>query len=616
MGGFTRILAYVKNYKLLAVLNIVFNILAVVFSLFSLTMIMPFLSLLFETGDAVATEAPPMPQFSISVDYAVDLFNHYFITVIIDEGKMPALELFCAIVVVVFLLKNLFRYLAQYVMSPIRSGLVRDIRNKLYRKILVLPLSYISKEKRGDLLTRMTSDVQEIEYGIIATLESFVVSPFTIILYLGTMLYISPQLTFFVLIMVVFTALVIGRIGKSLKRAGVEGQNKLGDLISIIDETLSGMKIMKAFTAEKYLEAKFRHENQNHFVIATRMLRRMFLSSPLTEFLAIIILVVVLWFGGKLVLLPEDPETALKPQVFIGFMLIFSQLIPPAKSFSSAYYNIQKGLASSQRIDALLDTDIEIHEHADAKPITSFEKEIEFRNVHFAYNNFDDQHVINNINTKIPKGRMLALVGQSGSGKTTMVDLIPRFYDVLEGEILIDGTDIRQYKLKDLRKLMGIVSQEPVLFNDTIHNNIAFGMERSVTREEVIAAAKIANAHEYIEKLDEGYDTNIGDRGSKLSGGERQRLTIARAVLSDPPILILDEATSSLDTRSEKLVQDAIYRLMENRTTIVIAHRLSTIQYADEILVMQSGEVIERGNHLGLLAKGGAYKKLVDLQAF
>lgn len=615
MGGFLRILGYLKNYNALAILNAVFNVLSVLFSLFTLAMVIPFLSLLFQNNSDVV-EVPPIPAFEVSVDYAVGVFDHYFKNSIAQRGRMATLELVCGLIIMIFFLKNLFRYLAQFVLSPIRNGIVRDLRNKIYNKTLELPLSFISKEKRGDLLTRMTSDVQEIEYGIIATLENTVVSPITIIMYLGTMLYISPQLTLFVLVMILFTALVIGRIGKSLKRASVKGQSKLGDLISIIDETLSGMKITKAFTAENFLETKFQGENQQYFKIMTAMLRRKFLSSPLTEVLAIMILVVVLWFGGKLVLAPADPAAALKPEVFIGFMLIFSQLIPPAKSFSSAYYNIQKGLASSERIEELLSTDIEIKEQPDAKPIKDFTGKIEYQGVKFAYYNYDNKYVLDDINVSIPKGRMLALVGQSGSGKTTFADLLPRFYDVLNGQILIDGVDIRYYKIKDLRQLMGIVSQEPVLFNDSVHANIAFGIERDVSREDVMRAAKIANAHDFIERLDEGYDTSIGDRGSKLSGGERQRLTIARAVLRDPPILILDEATSSLDTESEKLVQDAIFKLMENRTTIVIAHRLSTIQYADEILVMQHGKVIERGNHISLMAKQGAYRKLVDLQAF
>lgn len=616
MGGFLRILAYLKRYKGLTFLNVLFNIFTVVFGLFSIAMLIPFLSLLFETDATEMAVAPPLPEFELSVDYLVGLGQHHFIDYIIQHGKFATLSMVCVVIIIVFLLKNLFRYLAQYVMAPIRNGVVLDIRNRVYNKVTSLPLSFFSKERRGDLMARMTQDVQEVEYGIIATLETMIVEPITILLSLGFMFYLSPQLTLFVLIMILITGLIIGRIGKSLKRASKKGQAKMGELVSIIDETLLGLKIMKAFTAERRLEVRFGKENRAYMGIMNRMLRRKFASSPLTEFLAIVILVVVLWYGGKLVLAPDGVTDKILPEVFIGFMVIFSQLIPPAKNFSTAYYNIQKGLASHERIETILNATSEVADSTDAKPIARFEQQIEYKNVSFAYYNFDNQPVLQNINVVIKKGKMLALVGSSGSGKTTFADMLPRFYDVLKGEIQIDGTDIRHYKLRDLRKLMGIVTQEPILFNDTVHNNITFGMDGEVSREEVIRAAKIANAHDFIERLEYGYDTNIGDRGSKLSGGERQRLTIARAVMNDPPILILDEATSSLDTKSEKLVQEAIYKLMENRTTIVIAHRLSTIQYADEILVMQSGQVIERGNHISLMAKGGAYKKLVDLQAF
>jgi ATP-binding cassette, subfamily B, bacterial MsbA len=616
MGGFLRILAYLKRYKTLTFLNVIFNVLTVIFGLFSVAMLIPFLSLLFETDTTEMAVAPPIPEFQLSIDYLVGLGKHHFVQYIIQHGKFATLGLVCGVIIVVFLLKNLFRYLAQFVMAPIRNGVVLDIRNRVYQKVTSLPLSFFSKERRGDLMARMTQDVQEVEYGIIATLETMIVEPVTIILSLGFMFYLSPQLTLFVLIMILITALIIGRIGKSLKRASKKGQAKMGELVSLIDETLLGLKIMKAFTAERRLEARFDKENRAYMDIMNRMLRRKFASSPLTEFLAIVILVIVLWYGGKMVLAPDGVTNKILPEVFIGFMVIFSQLIPPAKNFSSAYYNIQKGLASHERIETILDATSEVTDSPDAKPIDRFEHQIEYKNVSFAYYNFDNHPVLQNINVVIKKGKMLALVGSSGSGKTTFADMLPRFYDVLKGGILIDGIDTREYKLRELRKLMGIVTQEPVLFNDSVHNNITFGMDGDVPREEVIRAAKIANAHEFIDRLEHGYDTNIGDRGTKLSGGERQRLTIARAVLSDPPILILDEATSSLDTKSEKLVQEAIYKLMENRTTIVIAHRLSTIQYADEILVMQSGEIIERGNHISLMAKGGAYKKLVDLQAF
>ncbi len=609
MNNFFHIIDYIRRHYVLALLNILFNLLTSVFSLVSIAMIIPFLNLLFKDSTAQTSQAP---VFRLSVDFFIDLFNHHFTRIIAEQGKLNALILICVIVVVIFFFKNLFRYLALFVLSPLRTGAVKEIRQRLFHKLLTLPLSYFSEERKGDLLTKMTSDVQEIEHGIISTIEVVFKEPVTIIIFLGAMLYMSPEFTAFVLVMILVTALIIGRIGKSLKRASSKAQAKLGEMITVVEESLSGMRIVKAFRAEQYQLKKFDEVNSAHNKIMTKAFRRRDLSSPLSEFLGIIIVVTVLWFGGRLVL---DPSYALGAETFIGFMVIFSQLIPPAKSFSTAYYNIQKGLASVDRINKILDAEIRIHQKPDAKSISEFKDKIEFRDVSFAYYNYDDKRVLEKVNLTIKKGKVVALVGQSGAGKTTLVDLIPRFYDPIEGEILIDGVDIRDYKLGDLRSLMGVVTQESVLFNDTVYNNIKFGVENA-THENIINAAKIANAHEFITGLENGYDTLIGDRGSKLSGGERQRLTIARAILSDPDILILDEATSSLDTENEKLVQEAIYKLMANRTSIVIAHRLSTIQYADEIIVLQDGKIQERGNHISLTAQNGIYKRLVDLQAF
>ncbi|HXH17772.1 MAG TPA: ABC transporter ATP-binding protein [Chitinophagales bacterium] len=612
MSNFLRILGYARKYYFLAFLNMFFNLLAAVFSAFSIAMIMPFLTLLFDKEIGTRTTIPPVPDFSFTVSYVIGLFNHHFIKIIVEQGKMQALYLVCALVVIIFFLKNLFRYLAMFFLVPLRNGVVKDIRQKLFEKLLTLPLSYFSKERKGDILAKMTSDVQEIEYGIISTLEALFKEPVILLIFLGLLLYVNVQLTVFVLVMILFTALIIGSIGKTLKRAALKGQSKLGDMITVVEESLSGMRIVKAFTAERYQLEKFGNVNQSYFRTMTRALRQRDLSSPLTEFLGITILAVVLWFGGKIVL---EPGSSLQPEAFIFFMVTFSQLIAPAKSFSTAYYNIQKGLASAERIGKILDADIRIRQKPDAKSVSAFLDKIEFRNVSFAYYNYDDKRVLQNINLTIRKGKMVALVGQSGAGKSTLVDLIPRFYDPSEGEILIDGVNIKDYQLADLRKLMGIVTQESILFNDTVANNIRFGVEKA-SLDDIVSAAKVANAHDFIMRLENGYDTVIGDRGHKLSGGERQRLTIARAILSDPPILILDEATSSLDTENEKLVQDAVYRLMEHRTSIVIAHRLSTIQYADEIVVLQDGKIIEQGNHISLMAKDGIYKKLVDLQAF
>ena len=612
MNNFFRIVAYLKRYSLLVSLSIGANLLSVLFSLVSLTMIIPFLQLLFDKNINAETVIPIAPSFNFSVKYFIDLFNHYFIKVIVSYGKIDALLFICFLVAGIFLMKNLFRYGALFFLSPVRNGVVKDIRNELFQKLLSLPLAFYANEKKGDVMARMTSDVQEVEYGIISVLEVTFREPITILVYLAAMIFMSPQLTVFVLGMLLVTGFIVGRIGKSLKRTSLKSQNKLGELLQIIEESITGLRIIKAFTAERFQTDKFEKENQSYFKLMTKMQRRKDLSSPLSEFLGISIVVTVLWFGGKLVL---DPNNNLPAESFIGFMLIFSQLIPPAKSFSSAYYNIQKGLASSERIYKILDAVNTIQEKPNAIKIEGFKKGIELKNVSFAYNQFDEKQILKNINLTIQKGKMIAIVGQSGSGKSTMANLLPRFYDVQQGQIFIDNTDIRDCTLDSLRKLFGVVSQEAILFNDTIFNNISFGLD-NVSEEDVIRAAKIANAHDFIVKLEDGYQTIIGDRGNKLSGGEKQRLTIARAVLSDPPILILDEATSSLDTESEKLVQDAIYRLMENRTSVVIAHRLSTIQYADEIVVMQDGNIIERGNHISLMAKNGIYNKLVAMQQF
>lgn len=607
MKNLWRILSYVRKYSGFAALNVLFNILTVLFSLFSVVMIIPFLQLLFGKIPMMVDR----PIFAWTAAAMLDYFKYILSTQIHDYGPLTALVKFCIMIAVLFFFKNLFRFLALYFLAPIRSGAVRDLRSDIYQKILQLPLAYYSKERKGDIIARITDDVKEVENSIISFIEITVREPLNIIIYLLALLMLSPELTGFVFVMLLITGAIIGRVGKTLKRQSTEAQTITGQLISIADETLSGLRIVHAFNAEEFMRKQFHKINQRLYGINWRMNTRRELSSPLTEFLAICVVCAVLYFGGRLVITGQGLEA----ETFIGFMVLFSQLIPPAKNFSSASYNIRKGLASAQRIFEVMDAEVSITEKPNAFPIKEFKSEIEYRQVGFAYNNYDNKKILDNIQLKIGKGKLVALVGQSGAGKTTMVDLLPRFYDVSEGSILIDGTDIREYKLAELRALFGIVSQESILFNDTVFNNIIFGI-KDATREQVIEAAKIANAHDFISKLDNGYDSIIGDRGGKLSGGERQRLTIARAVLKNPPILILDEATSSLDSKSERLVQDALTNLMRGRTTIVIAHRLSTIQFADEIVVMQEGKISERGNHIGLLAKNGIYKKLVDLQAF
>jgi subfamily B ATP-binding cassette protein MsbA len=606
MSTFTRLLRYLKPYWRFGTANVVFNILAVIFSFCSIIMLKPFLELLFDIRKPISQA----PEASFSAQYLTDYFYYILSGYIQSSGKEMALVYICVVVVIIFFLKNLFRYLAQFFMAPLRNGVVKDLQRELFQKVLALPLSYYSRERRGDLMSRMTNDVKEVEYSIMSTLEVAFKEPITILIFLLGLFFWSVKLTFFVLAMIVVTALVIGRIGKSLKKQSSRGQEKMGRIVSTIEETLGGLRIIKAFNAEQAQYEKFKEENRSYYSTMNRILRRRDLSSPLTEFLAMIVVAIVLWYGGNIVL-----EGNMEPADFIVYMFVFANLIPPSKAFSNAFYNIQKGLAASERINQVLDEQLKIPEAKNPKPIKEFKEKIEFKNVSFAYYNYDDKKVIDGVNFEVGKGKMVALVGQSGAGKSTLVDLLPRFYDTVRGEILIDGIDIREYAVSDLRHLFGVVSQESILFNDTVYNNIAFGV-KGASRAQIEEAANIANAHHFIMDMEHGYDTNVGDRGSKLSGGERQRLTIARAILKNPPILILDEATSSLDSESEKLVQDALVKLMKGRTSIVIAHRLSTIQYADEILVMQEGRIIERGNHIGLMAKKGVYHRLVELQAF
>ena len=550
--------------------------------------------------------------WTISAKSLLNNFNYYLGNYIVEHGQLNALMLISMLVVIMFFLKNLTRYMAMYFLAPIRNGVVRDIRRDVYHKILSLPIGYFTDERKGDMMARMTSDVQEVEWGIMNSLEAAFREPLNIIVFLITMFTMSSELTTFVLVLLPVAGLIIGRIGKSLKKKSIQAQEKMGELLSNIEETLGGLRIIHAFTAEKSASKKFGGLNNQHYGLMNKIGRRRDLASPVSEFLGTVVMTVVMYFGGLLVL---GSETKLEPSEFIAFIAIFSQVITPAKSLTTAWYNIQKGLASSERIYKILDAEVLVKdpEHpAEAKP---FSDKIHFDGISFSYIKEDGKSVLKNISLEIPKGKTVALVGQSGSGKTTLADMLPRYYDVDSGKITIDGVNIKDMRVSDLRGLMGIVTQESILFNDTVFNNIAFGMENA-TEEDVIAAAKIANANDFVTAMGDGYQTSIGDRGSKLSGGQRQRLSIARAVLKNPPILILDEATSALDTESERLVQEALINLMKQRTTLVIAHRLSTIVHADEIIVMQSGEIVERGTHQELLNKNGYYKRLFDLQTF
>ena len=579
----------------------------VFFSLFSLTMIIPFLNVLFSQNRNYSL----MP-WTISAKSLLNNFNYYLGNYIIEHGQLNALMLISMLVVIMFFLKNLTRYLGMYFLVPIRNGVVRDIRRDVYYKILSLPIGYFTDERKGDLMARMTSDVQEVEWGIMNSLEAAFREPLNIIVFLITMFTMSSELTTFVLVLLPIAGLIIGRIGKSLKKKSVQAQEKMGELLSNIEETLGGLRIIHAFTAEKSASKKFSGLNNQHFGLMNKIGRRRDLASPVSEFLGTVVMTVVMYFGGLLVL---GSDSKLDPSEFIAFIAIFSQVITPAKSLTTAWYNIQKGLASSERIYKILDAEVLVKDPLQPVEAKPFSDKIQFDGISFSYVKGGGASVLKNISLEIPKGKTVALVGQSGSGKTTLADMLPRYYDVDSGKITIDGVSIKDMRISDLRGLMGIVTQESILFNDTVFNNIAFGIENA-TEEEVIAAAKIANANDFISAMSDGYQTSIGDRGSKLSGGQRQRLSIARAVLKNPPILILDEATSALDTESERLVQEALINLMKQRTTLVIAHRLSTIVHADEIIVMQSGEIVERGAHQELLNKNGYYKRLFDLQTF
>jgi subfamily B ATP-binding cassette protein MsbA len=605
MRPFLHLLSHLKNYKLLLACNVVCNVLMVLFSVVSIPAIIPFLNILL--GQQSMVEQPPAG--SLNAQNFTQHANYFLSQLIREKGEHTALAYALLLVVGLYLLRNFFRYLSQFFIAPARNGVVRDLRQELYDKTLALPLSYFSEERKGDLISRMSVDVQEVEWSILNVLETIVREPLMIAGALAFMFYVSPSLTLFVLGLLLFTGLVIGRIGKLLKRQSRAVQERLGRLVSMMEEGISGLRIIKGFNAERYQSGHFRRENDEYRRLSVRLLWRRDLSSPLTEFLGVATVALLIWYGYT-----EVQQGKLTTPTFIAMLYAFFSMIEPAKKFTSAFYNVQKGMGAVERIDTIRQADLKILEKPDAVPVSSFERGIEFRNVSFVYPN-SGRAALQNVSLLIPKGKIVALVGASGGGKTTMADLLPRFHDVTEGAILLDGNDIRDFRLGDLRSLMGIVTQEPVLFNDTIFNNIAFGL-KGVTQAAVEEAARIAHAHEFILETPHGYETNIGDRGVKLSGGQRQRLTIARAVLKNPPILILDEATSSLDSESEKWVQDALEKLMENRTTLVIAHRLSTVQHADEIVVMKEGRITEQGSHEALLRKGGEYGKLVELQTF
>lgn len=618
MKDFIKILRrFVPPYKTQLILSFVFNILSAFMNVLSFSLIIPILNILFKiSGDAVYQFMPWSSPSGGSLiqksEYFVSVlqnnFYYYTTSYISEYGASTVLLILAIALVIMTLVKTGVTYLSLFFLVPIRTGVVRDIRNQVNDKILSLPLSFFSEERKGDIIGRMTGDVNEVENSIMSSLDMLFKNPILILVYFTTMLVISWQLTLFVLVLLPVSGFIMGRVGKTLKRRSTQAQEKWGELMAQIEETLGGLRIIKAFNAEKKISGRFYQGGNELRQMSNKIARRQQLAHPMSEFLGTATIAIVLWFGGNLIL---DNAGGITASSFIFYLVMFYSIINPAKEFSKSVYAIQKGLASMERIDKILSAENNIKDPLNPVKLT-FNEKIEYKGVWFKYRN---NWVLEDISLEIPKGKTVALVGQSGSGKSTMVDLLPRFYDIHEGQIMIDGVDIRQTGVYDLRSLMGNVNQEAILFNDTFFNNIAFGVEHA-TIEDVTEAAKIANAHDFIIATENGYDTNIGDRGGKLSGGQRQRVSIARAILKNPQILILDEATSALDTESERLVQEALENLMRNRTTIVIAHRLSTIKNADEICVMHEGRIVERGGHDELYELNGLYRKLCDMQQF
>lgn len=598
MKKLSRLLRYLADYKGKIALYIISTLLATLFALFSFGMLAPVLQVLFKVGG----------ESKKGGDDLISQATAFVEKLVAEHGNFTTLIFVCITVVTFTVLKNLFLYISTYILNPLRNAVLRRLRDDLFTKMLSLPIGFFTEEKKGDLMSRMTNDINEVELSIMATLEVFVREPITIIFTLVSMVIISPPLTLFLVLFLPISGLVIGKIGKSLRRHSNTAQEKLADMMNVTEETLTGMRVVKAFSAERHQHLRFMHINNTLFRVRNTIAARRELGSPLSETMGVMAVAVVLGYGGYLIF--SNTDTSLTGAWFVAYIALFTQIINPFKNLSNSFFNIQKGSAALARIEELLSVDNSIKEAPNAQPIKAFNHYIELRNVSFSYG---EKKILDDINITVEKGKTIALVGASGAGKSTLVDLVPRFHDVTKGELLIDGINIKDLKIDDLRRLMGVVSQEPVLFNDTIYNNISLGTG-GATKQQVEEAAAIANAKTFILNKAEGYETTVGDRGSKLSGGERQRVTIARAVLKNPPILILDEATSSLDTESERMVQDAINTLMKNRTCIVIAHRLSTVRHADEIIVLEKGKIVERGTHDVLIALNGHYQKLVTMQ--
>lgn len=609
MQTYFRILSYARPFGKFVPAYILYTLFSIIFGLINFTLLKPLFDVIFEQADPDSLEKfRILPPFSFTVDYFTGLFNHYFLSVQDAYGKMGTLFFVCIIIVISVFLSNLFTYLSGIVLAKVRANVIKGMRMDIFEKVAALHIGYFSNERKGDLMSKMTNDVQEVENTIVQSLRVVFREPATIILYFAVLFFMSVKLTLFTILIIPISGAIIGGITRRLKKRAVQSQESLGRIVNILDETLGGMRVIKAFNAERFIGKKFDEETEYYSRVNVSMARKNELASPISQFLGVSVVAGILVYGGSLVL---SGESDLSASNFITYIIIFTQVLNPAKEISRSVSNIQRGIASAERIFEVVDTQSQIKSPTHPKKISGFSSSIEFNQVSFAY---EDKLILKDINFKLEKGKTIALVGPSGGGKSTLADLVPRFYDPNSGGILLDGTDLREFSPAELRSLMGIVTQESILFNDTVFNNIAFGIE-GATEEEVMEAAKIANAHEFILHLENGYQTSIGERGSKLSGGQRQRLSIARAVLKNPPILILDEATSALDSESEFLVQEALTKLMANRTTLVIAHRLSTIQHADEILVIERGQIVQRGIHSDLMTEQGLYQKLSSIQS-
>lgn len=606
MNYFKKILRFAKPYKIYAILNIISNIFYALFSTLAMISLFPMLNVLFNQTEKIHTK-PKWSGITDLKDYVTDSLNFYITKQSQQTDSGEVLMYMVGLIITMFLLKNLFNYLAMYFITFLRNGVLKDLRNELYDKTVELPISYYSEKRKGDTIARITSDVLEIQHSFLSILELIVREPLTIIFTIIAMLTISPKLTLFVFLFLPLSGFLISLIGKSLKRKSDKVQQEQGYFLSILEETLGGLRVIKAFNAESVFARKFQSSTKRFFNFSNSLLNRQNLASPTSEFFGIAAIGVILWYGGQMVLV----EKTLEAELFITYMALSYQILTPAKAISKASYGVKKGNAAAERVLEVLETENPISEIDNPIQQDTFTKAVKIDNISFKY---EDEYVLKNFNLTVEKGKTVALVGQSGSGKSTIANLVTRFYDVNEGEISIDGNNIKSLSKKSLRGLLGLVTQDSILFNDTVKNNIGLGKENA-TDEEIIAAAKIANAHDFIMDLPKGYNTNIGDSGNKLSGGQKQRLSISRAVLKNPPIMILDEATSALDTESERLVQDALEKMMKNRTSIVIAHRLSTIQNADTIVVLQKGEIVEQGTHAELLELNGTYKKLVEMQS-